>query len=130
MDNDARANVGPQVLANASTTDQSIDLQALFGCCIHTKAVNCIINVVSFLDLNLKILQKIEQLDSKVDATALDVRRLKAALIKKTDTSGTDQLFHMDQFKTDDDFTLFCDELHKDENFRELYVSFTAFVNS
>ena len=80
--------------------------------------------ILYFLELNLKILHKLQVLEQKSDITAVDVRKIKAALIRKTDSNGADQLFHMEKFTNDKDFEDFFEKISTDENFRELYVSF------
>ena len=67
-------------------------------------------------------------LERKGDATANDVRKLKAVLIKMTNSLGMDQLFHMEKFSSNTDFEDFCKKLD-DETFRELFVRCNLSIN-
>ncbi|CAM4671508.1 unnamed protein product [Leuciscus chuanchicus] len=82
------------------------------------------ITMEKLFDLNTKMLQHIQRLEERQTLIMKDLAKIKAALIKREDEDGREELFEQQQCSNSETFEAFCQKLEEDKNYRELYVNY------
>ncbi|KAK7143949.1 hypothetical protein R3I93_014955 [Phoxinus phoxinus] len=82
------------------------------------------ITMEKLFDLNTKMLQHIQRLEERQTLIMKDLAKIKAALIKRADEDGREELFEQQQCSNSETFEAFCQKLEEDKNYRELYVNY------
>ncbi|XP_077053357.1 uncharacterized protein LOC143703101 [Siphateles boraxobius] len=82
------------------------------------------ITMEKLFEMNTKMLQHIQRLEERQTLIMKDLAKIKAALIKRADEDGREELFEQQQCSNSETFEAFCQKLEEDKIYRELYVNY------